>query len=168
MIKIKQVNDSGFTIIELLVVALINLIALSALFVGIQFAEKQIQRNYHSRRALLIASANLEYQHYLKKVKLNYFDTSYPAEYNGQVVIDGPSLYPRDDYRDLGQDIGGTVSTSVNLLLPTGLDEDGTTQLMKRSVTVIVSWKEPADKKMTSNKERTRYVKLVEDYYENP
>lgn len=168
MIKNNKVNDSGFTIVELLAVAVIILIALGGLFVGIQFAEKQIQRNYHSRRALLIASANLEYQYYLKTVKLNYFDTNYPAEYTGEVTIDGPSLYPRDDYRNVGSKITGSVDSSVSLLFPTGVDDDGTNLLMKRSVTVVVSWKEPADKKMTSNAERTRYVKLVEDYYETP
>ena len=72
MITKTSCKDSGFTLIELLAAFAIVLSALVALFVGIQFAERQIYKNYHNRQAMLIASGELEYQYYRKVIYGNF------------------------------------------------------------------------------------------------
>ena len=166
--KIKKINDSGFTLIELLATSVIVLIALGALFVGIQFTEKQITRNYHSRRALLVATAKLEYQFYLKNKKLGYFDFGQPAGYSGNIVLDGAQLYPQNDSRRLNHNVRADVNVSMTQPLPTNAEADGTDLLLKSELSVTVKWKEPADRNMTNNKTKERSVTLVEDYYEIP
>lgn len=160
MMKQKNCKDSGFTLIELLVVFIIVLVAIVALYVGIQFAEKQVTRNYHSRRALLIASGTLDYQFYLKKKKLGYFDLSQTGGLGG-ALIDGPSLYPSNDSRNLQGSITATIK-SDELTSLSSFEIDGTDRLKKTVITVVVEWKEPA------SENKTKFVKMVEDYYEVP
>lgn len=160
MINTKKCKDSGFTLIELLVVFLIVLIAIGALFVGIQFAEKQVTRNYHTRRALLIASGTLDYQFYLKKKKLGYFDMTQTGGLGG-ALIDGPSLYPSNDSRNLQRSITQTTRSN-ELPALSNFDTDGTDRLRKTTISVVVEWKEPA------SENKTKFVKMVEDYYEVP
>ncbi len=160
MMKQKNCKDSGFTLIELLVVFVIVLVAIVALYVGIQFAEKQVTRNYHSRRALLIASGTLDYQFYLKKKKLGYFDLSQTGGLGG-ALIDGPSLYPSNDSRNLQGSITATIK-SDELTSLSSFEIDGTDRLKKTVITVVVEWKEPA------SENKTKFVKMVEDYYEVP
>ena len=157
MINSKKCKDSGFKLIELLVVFLIVLIAIGALFVGVQFAEKQVTRNYHSRRALLIASGTLDYQFYLKKKKLGYFDLTQTGGLAG-ALIDGPSLYPSNDSRNLQRSISQTIKSN-ELPALSNSEIDGTEGLRKTVITVIVEWKEPA------SENETKFVRMVEDYY---
>ncbi len=158
MMKQKNCKDSGFTLIELLVVFIIVLVAIVALYVGIQFAEKQVTRNYHSRRALLIASGTLDYQFYLKKKKLGDFDLSQTGGLGG-ALIDGPSLYPSNDSRNLQGSITATIK-SDELTSLSSFEIDGTDRLKKTVITVVVEWKEPA------SENKTKFVRMVEDYYE--
>lgn len=144
MIKNTVFKDSGFTLIELLVTFGIVLSALLALFVGIIFAEKQLTKNYHDRRAILFASGALEWQHYKKQI---YKTFDYDGVYIGPVVID------KIDNK--------TVNGNVGIDFWEGISQDGI-GLKQTTITVEVKWNEPAD----NNKERT--VRLVEDYYENP
>lgn len=145
MTKIRKCKDSGFTIIELLVVFMIVSVAIVALFVGIQFAEKHIYKNYHNRQALLIASAELEYQYYRKTIYGAFSDEA--SAYGDTVILDD-SPQNRIEAR-ISQSRVSIVSEDIY-------------QLPQTIVTVEVSWKEPAD----DNKTRT--VRLIEDYYDSP
>ena len=144
MTKNTVIKDSGFTLIELLVTFGIVLSALVALFVGINFAEKQITKNYHDRRAILFASGALEWQYYKKEV---YKTFDYDGIYIGSVVID------KVDNK--------TISGTVGIDFWEGVSQDNI-GLKQTTITVEVVWHEPAD----NNKERK--VRLVEDYYDNP
>ena len=145
MITKTSCKDSGFTLIELLVSFVIVLSALVALFVRIQFAEKQIYKNYHNRQAMLIASGELEYQYY-RKIIYGNFSEEYTA-YGDRVVLDSSQKH--------------RLVAFVKRSFRTELSTDGF-DLPQTVVTVEVSWREPAD----NNKERT--VRLIEDYYDSP
>lgn len=145
MITKTSCKDSGFTLIELLVSFVIVLSALVALFVGIQFAEKQIYKNYHTRQAMLIASGELEYQYY-RKIVYGEFVPDVTA-YGDSIVLDSSQKH--------------RVDANIRMGFKTELSEDGF-NLPHTIVTVEVSWREPAD----NNKIRT--VRLIEDYYDSP
>ncbi|OQY37811.1 MAG: hypothetical protein B6226_04620 [Candidatus Cloacimonetes bacterium 4572_65] len=143
MTKKKITKDSGFTILELLVAFLVVLSALVALFVGITFAEKQITKNYHDRKAILFASGELEWQYYRMSI---YKQFDYEGVYGGRVRLD-----EKDNMR---------LDANISLDFWEGLSDDGN-DLLQTTLSVEVSWDEPAD----DNKSRT--VKLIEDYYES-
>lgn len=145
MITKTSCKDSGFTLIELLVSFVIVLSALIALFVGIQFAEKQIYKNYHNRQAMLIASGELEYQYY-RKIVYGDFAPDVTA-YGDSIVLDSSQKH--------------RIDANIRMGFRTELSEDGF-NLPHTIVTVEVSWREPADNM------KIRTVRLIEDYYDSP
>jgi Tfp pilus assembly protein PilV len=60
-------NERGTTILETLATTIIISVAMIGLYIGIMYADKQVQRNYHDRIATLLASGELDWQAYYKK-----------------------------------------------------------------------------------------------------
>jgi len=147
MMKNRKWNDSGFTLVELLASSLIVLIAIIGLFVGIQFTENQVFRNYRIRRAILLNSARLEYQNFLKQKYSTFLIDDqrmpiYKSSYSLDVLANSRKL-------DASFDTEIHVSDyAVNLNF-----------YDKTRITVTCKWKEPS----RGNKEQK--VILMEDYY---
>ncbi|MBI9030605.1 hypothetical protein JEZ13_01185 [bacterium] len=148
MIKLKRWDDSGFTIIELILSSLIVLIAIVGLFVGVQFTEKQVFKNQRIRKAVLLSSGILEYQNFVQQ-KYSTF------QYNGDDVPFYKS--GRDFYKlDNGRNLKIYFDTSI----PNPVEYNFNTETYRRTrITVQASWNEPS-----KNNER-QIVKMVEDYY---
>ncbi len=148
MIKIKRWDDSGFTIIELILSSLIVIIAIVGLFVGVQFTEKQVFRNQRIRKAVLLSSGILEYQNFVKQ-KYSTF------QYNGDDVPFYKS--GRDFYKlDSGRNLKIFFETSI----PNPEDYSFNMQTYLRTrITVQASWDEP------SRKNKRQRIRIMEDYY---
>lgn len=138
-------NESGVTLIETLVTALVTVAAFLSLYIGILYSEKQIERDYHDRTAALIASGAIEQQRYIYKTN-KMFDGAFPAQV---VVID-------QGYNNKGQIIGYLTR---EMSFPTenfeGLPRSYTTMEMH------VTWREPKDVKQ-------REMIVREDFFPLP
>jgi Tfp pilus assembly protein PilE len=150
MINTKKCKDSGFTLIELLVVFDIVSFAIIALFVGIQFAENQIFKNYHYRKAMLLASARLEYHYFYWKKTGDFQDLTPDAVpvYGGEYLLDEPS-YNKKVY----------ISFNTKVIKNYDYQSLGNTY-MKTTIGTTGTWREPS----RSNKEQKIYMEEV--YYD--
>jgi type II secretory pathway pseudopilin PulG len=143
----KRWNDSGFTIIELLASSAIVLVAIIGLFVGIQFTENQIFKNYRTRKAILLVSARLEYNNYFRQRYIGF-----------KANPDDIPIYSRS-YRlqkltaNRGVDI--TFDTSIDSL-SYSINQN---VYKKVRISVVGEWREP-----TRNNKK-HHVMLMEDYY---
>lgn len=149
MMKQKNCKDSGFTLIELLVSSAIVLFAIAALFVGIQFTENQIFRNYRVRRAMLIASGKLEYNNFFRKQKSGFMaDPNSTPIYGRSYILD-----KTPSNRNI--DIELSASYSIDY-------EYGIIDRTYRKTTIVVEgeWNEP------SRNNKRQSIKLIEDYYD--
>jgi hypothetical protein len=134
-------DESGITLIEVLATAIIVLVALAGLYIGIIYADKQVQRNYHDRVATLHASGELEWQTYYKK---NYKVFSLFS--NRPVLL--------DDTLDDGRVLNGFMSVRV---IPTS-ETVAATYIPYDILEISVTWTEPGDKK-------SRKIVVREDFY---
>ncbi len=152
MINTRKCKDSGFTIIELLTVFVIVSFAIIALFVGIKFTENQVFKNARSRKAILLASARLEFHYFYWKKTGEFLDQSNNADdipiYGGTYLFDKPSF---------GNDIDIKFRTTI--YRDYGYQSMGNDYL-KTTITVEGSWKEP------SRKNETQTLNLIEVYYD--
>ncbi len=133
-------NERGITLLEILATAAILVFAITSVYIGIIYAEKQMQRNYHDRIATLLASGELDWQkYYLNTYK--EFD-EFPLR---QVLIDrlqgGRLLYGKMSIRKIE-----TYEVSVGQTLPYTIIE------------ISVTWNEPGDR-------APRKVVVREDFY---
>lgn len=149
MMKLKNCKDSGFTLIELLASAAIVFFAIAALFVGIQFTENQLFRNYRARRAVLIASGKLDYNNFFRKQKSGFMaDPNSVPVYGRSYLLDKtPS--------------GRNVTIEFDTYYNTNY-EYGILNRTYRKTTIVVEgeWNEP------SRKNKKQSIKLIEDYYD--
>lgn len=147
MMNNKRWNDSGFTLIELLVSSAIVLIAIIGLFVGIQFTENQLFKNYRTRKAILLASARLEYNNF------------YLQKYGGFLASDDSMPVYGDNFTLQKTSNGNNVYISFNTEITV---EDYSVNLNfydRRRLVVTGTWNDPGrDGKL-------RQVRLMEDYY---
>jgi hypothetical protein len=65
-------NESGMTIVEILISFVIIVIAVVGIYLGLLYAESQINRNYHDRVAALAASGECDWQYYYKTTYRDY------------------------------------------------------------------------------------------------
>lgn len=149
MIRIKKFKDNGFTIIELLTVFVIVSFAIVALFVGIQFAENQLFKNYRIRKAVLLASARLEYHNLYKSKTGNFLlEPDDIPIYGGNYQLDKPSF-------------GHRVMVNFNTSYLRNYDyQIMTHNYIKTQIVVEAEWREP------SRGNKLQKIKLVEDYYD--
>jgi len=133
-------NERGTTLMETLASTIILSFAVISLYIGILYADKQVQRNYHDRVAILHASGELDWQMYCKKntKKFDLFQ-------NRSVVID--KLYK-------GRLLKGLMSTS----LVDNFESQSGFVVPYSVLEISVRWVEPGD-----NEER-KYV-VREDFY---
>ena len=133
-------NEKGITLLEILATSIIVAVALISVYIGIIYADKQVQRNYHDRVATLHASGELEWQtYYYKNYKMFDLGTA------KTVVI---------DELDKGKLLKGqmTVRTTETFENPFG------TVVPYNIVEVTVQWTEPGDR-------TPRRIVVREDYY---
>ena len=57
-------NNKGLTIIEILAAFLIIVVSVVGIYLGLLYAESQLNRNYHERVAALLASGECDWQFY--------------------------------------------------------------------------------------------------------
>ncbi len=57
-------NQSGLSLVEVLIASVIIVVAAFGIYIGILYAESQINRNYHERVAALLASGECDWQYY--------------------------------------------------------------------------------------------------------
>lgn len=133
-------NERGMTLIEVMATAIIVSVAMISLYMGIIYADKQVQRNYHDRVATLAASGEIEWQMYYKK---NYkvFDTFT----NRTVVL---------DRMERGRTLNGVMSSRV----VDALESPFGSAIPYSILEVSVTWTEPGDN-------RTRKIVIREDFY---
>lgn len=133
-------NEQGITLLETLATALILSFTMISLYIGILYADKQVQRNYHERVAILLASGELDWQSYYKSNYKNFdlFEMR-------TVTLDALSG---------GRFLNGQMSTSLNVTSenPFGL------LVPFQALEIKVSWLEPGER-------NSRYVVVREDYY---
>lgn len=149
MMKLKNCKDSGFTLIELLASAAIILIAVGALFVGIQFTENQIFRNYRARRAVLLVSGKLEYNNFFRRARSGFMaDPNATPAYGRSYIL--------DKTRE-GRSIDIRFSSNYNINYEYSIIDR---TYRKTTVIVEAEWNEP------SRKNKLQSIKLIEDYYD--
>jgi hypothetical protein len=139
MIKRLQ-NERGITLLEILVTSIILAFAMISIFMGIIYAEKQMQRNYHDRVATLAASGELDWQkYYLANYKeFNLFST---RQIKLEELAKGKILYGNMSVKR-----ADTFESPFGLNIPYTVLE------------ATVSWQEPGDK-------TTRSIVVREDFY---
>ena len=84
-------NNKGLTIVEVLASFAIIVVAVAGIYIGLMYADSQINRNYHDRVAALLAAGECDWQYYFRttyrefdpfvarEVTLDeYPDTTYP------------------------------------------------------------------------------------------
>lgn len=134
-------NERGLTLLEVMVTAIVIVLTIISIYIGVVYAEKQMQRNYHDRVATLHASGRMEGL-FLYYARAGTFQTTYPPQ---PVVLDN---FPKNKklYGTSTVSVVATTEPAANVPLPFF------------RVQVKVSWFEPGDKK-------TRSVIIVEDFY---
>jgi type II secretory pathway pseudopilin PulG len=139
---IRNNDQRGFTIVEVVATGIISVVAFLALYIGVVYAEGRLTRDYHTRSCMLLASGALDIQTYW----LHTYKTMNANWRNNQVVIDRRSRLL----------VTATVRTNK-----TENDEqiDNNTLTFYR-IQADVNWKEP------SLEGDTQTVTLIEDFYE--
>ena len=133
-------SEKGFTLIEALVSAIIIVGVTVAIYTGIMYAENQILQNYRDRVATLLASGELEMQHYY------YVQTkTFRPFHDKDVVI---------DY--LGKD--KALIAKMTMEIKKGSELATGRVLHFQYLLVSVTWADPQTKKV-------RYITVREDYY---
>ena len=133
-------SQNGFTLIEALITAAVIVGIIVAIYTGIMYAENQILQNYRDRVATLLASGELEMQHYY------YVQTkSFRPFTNKDVVIDF-----------LGKN--KALMGKMNMEILRGSELASGRLLTFNYLVVKVSWVDPKTKK-------SRYISVREDYY---
>lgn len=133
-------NENGMTLLEIIATALIVGVAMVGLYMGIIYADKQVQRNYHDRVATLHASGEIDWQYYYRK---NYKEFD---RFNNKIV--------NIDFLDRGRILTGLMTMQV---MNEGETPFGAPVEYQR-LEITVKWKEPGDK-------TDRKIVVREDFY---
>jgi hypothetical protein len=137
-------NEKGFTLIDVVISAVIIVASFSALYIAIVYCQKQLVRNSHDRTASLLASGELEWQYYMFNAQ-KHFD----AYVSKPVIID---TYPNGNYLS-----GSMVFSKPSLVGDTALGQ----QLYEQPIIITVQWLEPGDRGL-------RTVAIREDFPISP
>jgi len=133
-------NQNGITLIDVMATTAIMAFALISIYMGIMYAEKQMQRNYHDRVATLAASGELEWQFYYKE-SYKTFDL-----FSGRAVV--------LDNLARGRTLNGSLSVRKSDTYESPFGVNVPFQVLEATV----AWQEPGDK-------TTRSVVVREDFY---
>jgi len=134
-------SDKGFTLVEVLVSTLVLVVSIITIYIGIVYAESQVTNNYRDRVASLLASGELELQHY-------YF-----------VNRGGFNLHHGTDV--LIQDLPRNRRLMGRMTVDTRQENDNNVAGVALKITVLevkVEWRDP-------NTNKLRFIKMREDYY---
>lgn len=132
--------QGGFSLIEVLVVAVVLVILITTIYMGAVYAEKQVRHNYRHRTATLIASGEIEKQYtlYMKQGIFRPFTSK-------TVEIDNLDK--------------GILQGTCNLRVGREVEFYVTKQYPLSYVVAEVTWLDPENGKRHT-------VKLREDFYE--
>ena len=120
-------NDKGLTIVEVLASFAIIVIAVVGIYLGLLYAESQINRNYHERVAALLASGECNWQYYYR-VTFREFDTFIGRE----VTINS---FPGTDYPPLKGIMTMEINNNTDIIF-------GRT-VPYQTIRVQIAWNEP-------------------------
>jgi prepilin-type N-terminal cleavage/methylation domain-containing protein len=133
-------NQSGMTLLEVIVVMLVIVVLVVSIYIGIVYAEKTLLTNYRDRVATLLLAGELEMEYY-RHTKYKPFELQVHKQY----VLD-----------DLNPDHILWAYMTIQLK---NLQESSNSQLLYyKSLEATLRWFDPA-----SNKER--YITMREDYF---
>ena len=133
-------DERGFSLLEVIATTIIIAFAMASLFMGVLYAEKQIQRDYHDRVAVLLASGEADWQYYY--LKANHTFDLYTSS---TVTID---KLPR----------GRLLSGVMSVRRVDTYESDFGNIIPYSAVEVSVSWLEPGDRV-------TRRTVVREDFF---
>lgn len=135
-------NERGFTLVEVMTTAVISLVALTALYLGIVYAEYQLARNYHHRAFLMHASGELDRQ------------------INHLTFAGVPDLSYRTRTVNIPLGDGHTLRGTLFIELPTHETYVATGYNQTYwIIRVSVTWRDPATSELQT-------IELREDYFE--
>ena len=121
-------NEKGFTLIDVVISAVIIAASMAAFYIAIVYCEKVLTRDSHDRTASLLASGELEWQFYQFN-ELKRFDEFRPRS----VVID---TYPQ----------GGQLEGIMSFSAPDQVSDNALGQIMyAQPIIITVKWSEPGD-----------------------
>jgi hypothetical protein len=141
-----RVNEQhGFTIVEVVATGVISVVAFLALYIGMVYAEGRMNRDYHTRSAMMIASGELDIQ--------TYWIHTFKKMNNERRVVSAVI----DDSNN-GLAIKGKAELTPYPIVDDEIISDQRLYFMR--ITSKVSWKEP------SLENEVLSVQLVEDYYD--
>lgn len=132
--------QGGFSLIEVLVVAVVLAVLILTIYMGVMYAEKQVRQNYRHRAATFIASGEIEKQYtlYMKERLFRPFTSS-------SVIIDETEE--------------GTVTARLSVTTGRDVEFYVTKQFPLSYVTAEVSWTDPETLK-------PHKVRVREDFYD--
>ncbi len=133
-------SQKGFTLIEALLTTLVIVGIIVTIYTGIMYAENQVTQNYRGRVATLLASGELEMQHFY------YVQTKNFRPFSGKDVV--------IDYLGKGKALPGRMTMDISR----GSELAGGRLLNFNYLVVTVSWVDPQSKKVRS-------ISVREDYY---
>jgi hypothetical protein len=126
-------NEKGFTLIDVVISAVIVVASFAALYIAIVYSQKTLVRDSHDRVASLLASGELEWQYYQFNA-LKRFDEFVTKP----VVID---TYPN----------GHSLNGAMIFTKPALESDNALGQLMyHQPIIITVQWSEPGDRRMRS------------------
>lgn len=147
-------SESGFGLIHVLAVTMIVSIAVLGLFISIEYARRQADVNYHTRRALLLAQGHIEQIKYNNRNLGSYGRPSLPQYTSTEDLED-------DNLRNIMATVNVTSSTGGNPYS----EQNGLLQVYRDELWVEVTWQEKETADLGGELPRTYSVKLREDYY---
>ena len=154
-------NDKGITLVEVIVMTIIVSIAMVGLHISILYAETQMVRNYHERKAYLLASGQLE----LCQQRMNNQNRDNSVRYLwGSATTTGTQTWIDSEVYIVNNGENRIIPTvTVKYSVGSPVDVVNNTNLQYIKVEANVTWTDPTYKVGTA--ERTKTIKMREDFY---
>ncbi|MDD3535244.1 MAG: prepilin-type N-terminal cleavage/methylation domain-containing protein [Candidatus Cloacimonetes bacterium] len=138
-------SERGVTLLEVLVTTLVLALMVVTVYIGIEYAEKMSVQNYRKRKAIMVASGELERQYFVNKYNGRQDQEYFQVFSNREFILD----YVKKDIPLLAR---LSVSRARNT------EFNGADQYVYNAIVTTVEWIDPASHKPVE-------VRLREDYY---
>lgn len=138
-------SERGVTLLEVLVTTLVLALMAVTVYIGIEYAEKMSVQNYRKRKAIMVASGELERQYFLNKYNGRQDQEYFQVFSNQEFVLD-----------HIKKNVPLLAKLSVSRTRNT--EFNGAEQYAYNAIVATVEWIDPASQKPLE-------IKLREDYY---
>lgn len=138
-------SERGVTLLEVLVTTLVLALMVITVYIGIVYAEKMSVQNFRKRKAIMMASGELERQYFVNKYNGRQDQEQFQVFSNREFILD----YIKKDVPLMAKlSVSRTRNTEFN----------GAEQYAYNAIVATVEWIDPASRKPLD-------IKLREDYY---